>query len=76
MIHLISLSYTQVNIAQTSLPMITFTLSQDSLQETFLFMSKILSYFYEKYSRISFKVDTRKKSEHPNEHHYLFNKIA
>ena len=65
MIHLTALSYTRVIIAQTNLPMITFTLFQDSLQETFLFMSKILSYFYEKYSHISFKLTQQKNPTIP-----------
>ena len=65
MIHLVSLSYTQVTIAQTNLPMNTFTISQDSLQETFLFMSKILSYFYEKYSYINFKLTQEKNPTIP-----------
>ena len=56
MIHLESLSHTQVTIAQANLPMNTVTISQDSLQETFLFMSRILSYFYEKYAYITFKL--------------------
>jgi len=49
-------SQTQVSIAQTNSPRNTITMPHDSLQETFLFMSKILSYFYEKYAHITFKL--------------------
>jgi len=56
MIHLKSSPHTQVTIAQANSPMNTVTMSQDSLQEAFLFMSRILSYFYEKYAYITFKL--------------------
>jgi len=49
-------SQTQIMIAQTNSPRDTITIPHDSLQETFLFMSKILSYFYEKYAHITFKL--------------------
>jgi len=56
MLQLKSPPQTQVTIAQTNSPRNTITMSHDSLQETFLFMSKVLSYFYEKYAHITFKL--------------------
>ena len=56
MIHLKSSPHTQVTIAQANSPMNTVTMSQNSLQEAFLFMSRVLSYFYEKYAYITFKL--------------------
>jgi len=56
MIHLESSPQNQVTIAQTNSYMNTVTMSQATLQETFSFMSKILSYFYEKYAYITFKL--------------------
>jgi len=50
-------SQTQVTIAQTNSLRNTITMSHDSLHEAFLFMSKILSYFYEKYTNITFKLN-------------------
>ena len=56
MIHLISPSYANVTIMQTNAPQKLITTPQASFQETFLFMSKLLSYFYEKYTSITFKL--------------------
>jgi len=56
MIHLKSPSHTHVTIMQTNASQNIITISHASLQETFLFMSKLLSYFYEKYAYITFKL--------------------
>jgi len=58
MVYLKPPSRTPVMITHTNSPRGTITMSPDSLQETFPFMSKILSYFYEKYSDITFKLFT------------------
>jgi len=56
MINLKSPSHHQINITQTNSAKHTVSIPQNSSQETFLFMSKVLSYFYEKYAYISFKL--------------------
>jgi len=56
MIHLKMPSETHITISRTDSSKNALTIPRRSLQETFLFTSKILSYFYEKYAHISFKL--------------------
>jgi len=56
MIHLKSPPHLQITIAQANSPMNTVSVSQNLFKETFLFMTRVLSYFYEKYAYITFKL--------------------
>ena len=56
MIHLKSPPHHQITIAQANSPVNTVNVSQNLFQETFLFMTRVLSYFYEKYAYITFKL--------------------
>ena len=65
MLHFKLPSQTPVTIARADSPRNTITIPHDSLHETFLFMSKILSYFYEKYTHMTFKLFTYTDPELP-----------